>query len=175
MRAMFTLLLAAVASAAPGNHNRRATTGNTILVVVGGSELVFTPNNIVAAPGDTVQFQFAAHNHTVTQAAASSPCAPLQATVAGAVHSGFVPYDNTTGTVGTFDLLINDTQPMFLYCAQGSHCQAGMVMAINVNSTQQLIAFSNLAANQTSNTPAAAVAGGTVGSIAGDNAAFAYN
>jgi uncharacterized membrane protein len=30
---------------------------------------------------------------------------------------------------------INNTNALWFYCAQGKHCQAGMVMAVNVNAT----------------------------------------
>jgi hypothetical protein len=42
-----------------------------------------------------------------------------------------VPTTAGQATVPTFNMPINDTNPMFLYCAQGPHCQLGMVMAIN--------------------------------------------
>jgi hypothetical protein len=50
---------------------------------------------------------------------------------AAGVHSGFLPVDANATTVQTFDIPINDTTPMFIYCAQGPHCQLGMVMTIN--------------------------------------------
>jgi hypothetical protein len=33
--------------------------------------------------------------------------------------------------VMTFDVPINDTKAMYIYCAQGPHCQLGMVMTVN--------------------------------------------
>lgn len=50
---------------------------------------------------------------------------------AAGIHSGFVPVAANSTTVDTFDMPINDRSPMYLYCAQGSHCQLGMVMTIN--------------------------------------------
>jgi plastocyanin len=108
-----------------------------IKVVVGSptlnKSLVFTPSDIKAAPGDIVQFQFSQINHTVTQSTFSDACQPIQASdpAAGGIHSGFVPTTAGQATVPAFNMPINDTNPMFLYCAQGPHCQLGMVMAIN--------------------------------------------
>lgn len=105
-----------------------------IPVLVGGPLLTFTPNSVTASPGDVIQFQFAARNHTVTQSAQSSPCRPLDSSGNGTagVHSGFIPFDGgASGTVGTFDVPVRDASPMFLYCAQATHCQSGMVMVVN--------------------------------------------
>ncbi|KAF3764274.1 hypothetical protein M406DRAFT_260389, partial [Cryphonectria parasitica EP155] len=99
--------------------------------------LSFTPNSVTANPGDIVQFQFAAVNHSVTQSLEASPCQPVDATNGGTVngvHSGFIVFDQAAGDsamVGTFDVPVADTEPIFLYCAQATHCQSGMVMVIN--------------------------------------------
>lgn len=72
--------------------------GNVITIVVGSTvvnkSLVFTPNNIKAAPGDILQFQFSMLNHTVTQSSFDAPCQPIQqsdATAAG-IHSVSWPF-----------------------------------------------------------------------------------
>ncbi|KAJ4408926.1 hypothetical protein N0V82_009581 [Gnomoniopsis sp. IMI 355080] len=110
-------------------------TTRLIPILVGGSALTFTPNSVVAQPGDVLQFQFGARNHTVTQSAQQSPCQPLanaNANAGGGVNSGFIPFDGgASGAVGTFDVPVMNNQPMWLYCAQATHCQSGMVMAIN--------------------------------------------
>jgi hypothetical protein len=36
-----------------------------------------------------------------------------------------------------FTIVINNTAPLWFYCAQANHCQNGMVMAINVNASVQ--------------------------------------
>ena len=93
--------------------------------------LVFEPNNIQAAPGSMVQFQFYPMNHSVVQAAFAAPCQPINnvmPTVQG-FFSGFMPVTGTETAV--FTLPINDTKPIWFYCSQGKHCQAGMVGAIN--------------------------------------------
>ncbi|PSR97250.1 hypothetical protein BD289DRAFT_362820, partial [Coniella lustricola] len=109
------------------------TTSRLIPVLVGGNTLTFTPNSVTARPGDVIQFQFAARNHTVTESLQNSPCQPIDidSTAVNGVHSGFIAFDAASGNIGTFDVPVKDTQPMFLYCAQASHCQSGMVMMIN--------------------------------------------
>lgn len=105
-------------------------TTRLIPVLVGGNGLEFTPNSVTAQPGDVVQFQFAASNHTATQSDAAAPCQP--AASGQGVNSGFIPFDGgASGMVGTFDVPVTSTEPMFLYCAQAKHCQSGMVMVIN--------------------------------------------
>lgn len=105
-----------------------------IPVLVGGTALTFTPNSVTARPGDVLQFQFAQRNHTVTQSLPASPCRPIDgaAGVPPGVNSGFIPFDGgASGMVGTFNVPVMNTQPMFLYCAQAMHCQQGMVMTVN--------------------------------------------
>jgi plastocyanin len=114
-----------------------ATSAKVITIVVGSpvlnKSLVFTPNDIKAAPGDILQFQFSQINHTVTQSTFNAPCQPIQESdpQAAGIHSGFIAATANATTVQTFDVPVNDTKPMFIYCAQGPHCQLGMVMTVN--------------------------------------------
>ncbi|ORY62471.1 Cupredoxin, partial [Pseudomassariella vexata] len=147
-----------------------AAAGNIVPVVVGGNSLTYTPNSVTANPGDVVQFQFNARNHTVTQSAAEAPCKPLHGPAPG-VNSGFIAFDAASGMVGTFNMPVTNTSPMFLYCATGPHCQMGMVMTINANA-DQLIQYAQLAAAQTENIPQNDVIGGTQAMIPIGNAVF---
>jgi plastocyanin len=103
-------------------------------VTVGGANgtLSYTPNSITAAKGDMVQFQFMPKNHTVTQSNFDNPCEPisLHSNVTG-VFSGFMPVAATDMSIPTYTILINNTNPMWIYCSQAKHCQAGMSMVIN--------------------------------------------
>lgn len=96
--------------------------------------LTFSPERLTVPPGDWVQFQFHAGNHTVTQSTFDQPCQPISmhSNITG-VHSGFVPVaaSASEGMFPTYSIQINDTKPLWLYCAQGKHCQNGMVMVIN--------------------------------------------
>ncbi|KAF8856648.1 hypothetical protein BDZ45DRAFT_593926, partial [Acephala macrosclerotiorum] len=151
-----------------------ATSNKVIAVVVGSptlnKSLVFTPNEISAKPGDIVQFQFSQINHTVTQSSFAEPCMPIQQSdpSAAGIHSGFVPVSANETTVQTFNMPINDTKPMFIYCAQGPHCQLGMVMTINAsvaNGTENFAAYKAAAAKATKNVPANNFKGGVLGNI----------
>jgi len=51
------------------------------------------------------------------------------------IKSGFMPVAAGAAQMPVFTVMINDTKPIWLYCGQTSpvsHCQKGMVMAINV-------------------------------------------
>ena len=124
----FTILLsiATAATALPRlKPHRRA--NQIIPVVVGGPQDTFVPNSVVAAVGDIVQFQFSNGNHTVTQSTADTACTPMDA----GVHSGHIPFEDGQTEVGTFNMPVTSTEPMFLYCATGPHCQEGQVMIVN--------------------------------------------
>ncbi|KAH8770391.1 extracellular serine-rich protein [Hyaloscypha sp. PMI_1271] len=148
------------------------TTKSKIIAVTVGSptvnkSLVFVPADVKANPGDILQFQFSQINHTVTQSTFVEPCQPIQASdpAAAGIHSGFVPVTAGASTVTTFDVPVNDTKPIFIYCAQGPHCQLGMVMAVNANGNETLAAYKSAAAKAEKNVPAANFKGGVMGSI----------
>lgn len=100
-------------------------------VVVGGSGLTFTPNQVTAAVGDVVTFEFHPKNHTLTQSTFANPCTAM----AGGVNSGYMPVAADATTFPVYSFRINEVTPLWFYCAQGTHCQSGMVMAINVNTS----------------------------------------
>lgn len=104
-------------------------------MVVGGVQVTYIPNIVNAAVGDTIQFQFSAGAHTVTQSAEMAPCVPIaQASLApGAVpvHSGHIPFTPGQTTVSTFEMKVTSKEPMFIYCSTGPHCQLGQVMVVN--------------------------------------------
>ncbi|KAH7354985.1 hypothetical protein BKA65DRAFT_394213, partial [Rhexocercosporidium sp. MPI-PUGE-AT-0058] len=94
----------------------------THVVVVGSLQnpiaVTFNPNTITAGKGDVVQYQFVSVNHTATQAARSqSACKPAQ----NAVNCGFMPVQQGASRVKTFSMVVQDTQPMYMYCATANH------------------------------------------------------
>lgn len=109
----------------------------TFNVDVGNGGLVFTPNQINAVEGDEVIFNFFPKNHSVVQSTLASPCAPLT----GGGSTGFVPV--AAGTVGPTRRLVvpSSTAPLWFYCSQGTHCQSGMVFAINPGSQAKMDEF----------------------------------
>ncbi|GKU10955.1 hypothetical protein FPOA_07011 [Fusarium poae] len=145
-----------------GKNPSLAPRANRIIpVVVGGPQDTFVPNMIRAAVGDVIQFQFSNGNHTVTQSSEDSPCQPLQATQSGVIHSGHIPFVDGQTTVGTFNVPLTSTDPLWLYCATGPHCQRGQVMAINPPSEANLVEFNKKANGALANIDAGEATGGT--------------
>jgi hypothetical protein len=82
-----------------------------------------------------------------------------------------------------YDVPINDTKPMFIYCAQGPHCQLGLVIAVNAcvhpfpfmpdvrllmegrNGNETFAAYKAAAAKAEKKVPASNFRGGVMGSI----------
>ena len=89
-------------------------------------------------------------NHSVVQSNFANPCVPIQNIMPNVTgfFSGFMPVKPTDSQKPTFTLMVNDTKPVWIYCAQGNHCQKGMVMAINAAQTgdKTLAAYTALAA-----------------------------
>jgi len=146
-----------------------ATTVHVVKVGNANGTLAYSPNTITAAKGDMVQFQFAPKNHTVTQSNFDNPCQPLSLhSDTMGVFSGFMAVSATATEIPVYTIEINATTPMWFYCSQAKHCQSGMTMAINVNTTanasRSFEAFQALAAKATVNLPGTAVSNGTVGS-----------
>ena len=58
-------------------------------------------------------------------------CRPLLRLVAPVAL--FVPAaaSQAMGMVATYTIMVNDSRPIWLYCAQAKHCQNGMTMVIN--------------------------------------------
>jgi len=164
-------------------------------VLVGqNNALTFAPSTVRAFPGDTVQFIFAALNHTVTSSSPLSACQPD-----GLLNSGFVPVSNATAaaaasqpspaaavpvwkrifqeragtTLPSFTITVLDFLPRTIYCAQSLHCQNGMVMVINpaLFGPASLESYTSLSANAEANVAPAVLVGGFLrnapGAVAG--------
>ncbi|KAF8253684.1 hypothetical protein K440DRAFT_618137 [Wilcoxina mikolae CBS 423.85] len=106
--------------------------GKTYNVVVGGSKngqpvLKYTPEYVYAQPGDVVVFDFLFKNHTVSESTFEKPCEKKM----GGFESGFRPNLNNVPGTSKYQVTVQDTQPHWVYCAQGPHCSLGMVFAIN--------------------------------------------
>lgn len=98
------------------------------------NSLTYEPNDITAAVGDMIQFQFFGGNHTATQSTFDQPCQPISqnSNVTG-FHTGFIPAaaSEAMGMRAVYSVMINNTNPLWIYCAQGKHCENGMAMVIN--------------------------------------------
>jgi plastocyanin len=124
--------------------------------------LVFVPETLTAAQGDMVTFRFWPKNHSVAQSTFAQPCSPMN----NGIWSGFVPTTDTEKVANwTFTMEVkNASAPIWFYCTQGKHCQAGMVGVINPpkQGPNTLAAYKNassLAQNNVSPTSAAGAGG----------------
>lgn len=155
----FSVAAAAVLSAAVSAQAQ--TTWN---VTVGNNgTLTYTPSSLNnVANGDIVSFQFVSKNHSVTQSSFLAPC------TANGVSSGFQDAENLTGPdFPTWSITIeNNTNPLWFFCAQttanSTHCQSGMVFAINPTATKNFTAFQTLAMTPNASLPAGQNPPGTV-------------
>lgn len=139
-----------------------AAAGTVHTVVVGGAAgLVYAPACLWPAVGDVVNFEFHEKNHTATQSSFESPCTKLAdaAGVQNGFASGFHPV--AAGTTSGFPVVsfnVTDDKPKWFYCAQGNHCAAGMVFAINPpregNTFDAFLANAKNSANQAPAPPA---------------------
>lgn len=75
-------------------------------------------------------------NNSVVQASFDKPCRPLQ----NGFASGFIPIDSSSEGVD-FSVVLNDTEPVYFYDAQGSRCRSGMVGSINAYAGPSLTRF----------------------------------
>ncbi|KAG8822718.1 hypothetical protein FRC17_009484 [Serendipita sp. 399] len=86
------------------------------------SGLSFAPDHLAdVAAGDTVTFHFVGGVHTATQSSLDAPCEHL----AGGFDS------ETVSTGGTYQITVNDTNPIWVFCETAGHCRQGMVFAVN--------------------------------------------
>lgn len=115
----------------------------TFTVAVGkDGSLLYEPPSVTAKAGDVIQFQFMSKNHTITQSTFDKPCEAK----ADGVNSGFQFIPTETTVFPQWSITItNDTAPLWFYCAQGPHCQRGMVFAINPSAEKTFEKFKETA------------------------------
>ncbi|RMZ89471.1 hypothetical protein DV736_g3298, partial [Chaetothyriales sp. CBS 134916] len=118
--------------------------GELLVQVVSVSDangsLKYFPDSVQAPVGSIVQFQFHPKNHTVTESTFAEPCKPVALVNASLItptrpglKSGFQPVTASDTETPVYNVLINDTKPIWVYCGQTNHCQKGMAMVINQN------------------------------------------
>lgn len=121
--------------------------------------LVFVPDSLTAAEGDTVTFRFWPKNHSVAQSTFAQPCSPMN----NGFWSGFVPTSSQEKVANwTFTYEVkNASAPVWFYCTQGQHCQAGMVGVINPprQGPNTLAAYKNASMNAQRNVSPTSAAG----------------
>ncbi|KOS22016.1 hypothetical protein ESCO_002345 [Escovopsis weberi] len=136
-----------------------AASAKIINVAVGpDGGLTIEPSTIQAEVGDNVDFTFLGGNHGLSSADFGTPCQPP------ANGGGFWTDFQKVADVGvvTFRVPINDTKPIWLYCAQkiAEHCQSGMVAVINPPNGKTIDDFASAAAEAPPSTFPPAAFGG---------------
>jgi plastocyanin len=91
------------------------------------SKLAFAPDTVTAAVGDTIIFEFYPGGHSVAQSTFGAPCQPSP----GGIFSGTFNAPGPDDADTVFEVTISSTDPMWLYCGQIGHCNAGMAMVVN--------------------------------------------
>ncbi|KIP10513.1 hypothetical protein PHLGIDRAFT_33880 [Phlebiopsis gigantea 11061_1 CR5-6] len=97
----------------------------------------FDPSSIRPSAGDTITFTFAlpeylkdppAVQHSATQSTFDAPCTSK----AGGFDTGVQSTGSVnSGTGASFNLLVNDTNPIWFFSSVGTDCKSGMVLSIN--------------------------------------------
>ncbi|KAH8687363.1 hypothetical protein BGZ60DRAFT_522026 [Tricladium varicosporioides] len=116
----------------PGSTTYPPGAAATHTVIVGADGLLkYRQEQVNAAIGDIIRFDFNSTNHTVTQSSFNEPCKPL----AGGFSTGFNQFNPTNQTGKIFrDFKVEVSTPLWFYCAQTvkvPHCSKGMVFAVN--------------------------------------------
>ncbi|KKZ67695.1 hypothetical protein EMCG_06633 [[Emmonsia] crescens] len=113
--------------AARGSHG-----GKKHYVKVGtfDGEVKFVPNQINAAVGDTVYFDFLAKAHSLTESTLKTPCTFKH----GGIDTGLKPNPDNVPGLFKYPLKVENTKPRWFYCKQPgppNHCGKGMVFGLN--------------------------------------------
>ncbi|KZT71390.1 hypothetical protein DAEQUDRAFT_128898 [Daedalea quercina L-15889] len=128
--------------------------GEVITIQVGANDsLTYSPSSVNASVGDTIMFEFVAKNHTISQSTFADPCTlTTLANGSTGVDSGFMPVAANATSFPTFSFTVQNTSaPLWFYCRQTGHCEAGMVFAINPTASKSFSAFQAAAKATTSN------------------------
>jgi len=148
----------ATSAAASSTGTGAAGAVQTVTVGANGG-FTFSPNSITADVGSQIVFQFSSDGHSVTQSTWEAPCQPINDT---SLNSGFVSA-GTGPTDNVFVVTVNDTNPIWFYCAQIGHCQAGMVGVINPPATGDTLGtYVAVAAKAGTSTQPPTVQGGVI-------------
>ncbi|CCD45916.1 hypothetical protein BofuT4_P049340.1 [Botrytis cinerea T4] len=115
----------------------------THVISVGIEGLQFTPSELSANVSDVIEFRFYPQNHSVARAEYGSnrACIPYEVTGINkqGFWSGFHPINVVLNDPPKFQVVVNDTNPIFFYCSAPGAChEDGMIGVVNANSTQTL-------------------------------------
>jgi len=133
----------------------------TIVIDVGKQGLTFSPESSTADVGDTLEFHFFNTFHTAVQGDFDTPCQEGSLSDTG-FNSGPIK-NGADGSGSVFQVQVKDTKPIWFYCGTPTHCQSGMVGAINAPSSgNTLEAYKSAAAGTSSSQLKPNVQGGVV-------------
>jgi len=132
------------------------------VVTVGQNGLTFSPDSLTASVGSFVEFHFFPPTHSVAQSSFSTPCAPPSNGTG--FWSGLIQSSGGQNS-NVFRITINDTNPIWFYCAFPTHCQSGMSGVINppTDPNQSLADYMAAAAKTSSSVEPPTVQGGVIG------------
>ncbi|KUI66581.1 hypothetical protein VM1G_02092 [Cytospora mali] len=109
-------------------------------IAVGAEGYKFSPDTVNnASVGDIIEFRFYPTGHSVVRSEFKIPCIPYEDTGPNKVgfFSGFMDVATITNNGPTFSVRVNDTQPIFFYCAAPGSCIDNyMIGVINPNKTE---------------------------------------
>ena len=141
---------ASITSASSQSIATRTSSGvftHTVAVAKAGHK--FSPDVTLASVGDVIEFQFYPTNHSVIRADYGYPCVPYEMVLGAGYHgffSGFQPVDAILDNPPSWNLTVNDTEPIFFYCGAPNSCIGyGMVGVINPNASTSLAKQQQLA------------------------------
>jgi len=136
-----------------------------VVKVGGNGSLTYNPNQLTGVQnGDAIQFQFLEKNHTVTQSTFAAPCSNVTDAngVVTGVDSGFQFVQPDATQFPVWQITVNNAStPLWFFCRQATHCQSGMVFAVNPTAAKTYEAFAANAALSTSVDGSAAPSNGT--------------
>ncbi|KAF3762559.1 hypothetical protein M406DRAFT_347569 [Cryphonectria parasitica EP155] len=126
-----------------GSSSTTSSAITTHTIAVGANGFKFQPTTTNASVGDIIEWRFYPTGHWVVRSAFGQPCIPYEDTGPNLVGFSSGPQDvETTSDDGpTFQVRVNDTEPIFFYCAASGSCDKyHMVGVINptVNETYEM-------------------------------------
>lgn len=129
-------------SSSSSSSSTSASAGATHSISVGAEGYKFSPDTVTnASIGDIIEFRFYPTGHSVVRSEYKYPCIPYEDTGPNKVgfFSGFQNVATITNNGPTFSIRVNDTQPIFFYCAAPGSCINNyMIGVINPNETETL-------------------------------------
>lgn len=93
------------------------------------NQTLFNPNQIDAAIGDTVLFNFFSGNHTLTESTLENPCIGNHS-----FDTGFHQTSNISEQIPALAFTVEEVTPRWFFCRQQAfrpHCNQGMVFSLN--------------------------------------------